>query len=164
MVLLLYFLYGIRSYLWDHQQIVLYSFWMPMRCSSSTRLEILLQIFRMKIWARWPYIHLLVVFLQNASRTALCYATNTAKWKHSQYLTKSSTKHKESGPDWNDKNGIMQTTRSSYHGRFYQWLRLLLFKEIFDQEKTDCELFYSWTKTSQRLTLYLLSSHRHDQC
>ena len=29
------------------------------------------------------HIHLSVVFLQNASRTALCYATNTIKWKHS---------------------------------------------------------------------------------
>ena len=37
----------------------------------------------------------------------------------------------------------MQTTRSSYHGRFYQWLRLP-FKEIFDQVRKDldCELFY----------------------
>ena len=37
-----------------------------------------------------------------------------------------------------------------------------IFKEIFDQVRKDldCELFYSGTKTSQRLTLYLLSSHR----
>ena len=36
------------------------------------------------------------------------------------------------------------------------------FKEIFDQVRKDldCELFYSEPKTSQRLTLYLLSSHR----
>ena len=34
------------------------------------------------------------------------------------------------------------------------------FKEIFDHMKDlDCELFYSEFKTSQRLTLYLLSSH-----
>ena len=34
------------------------------------------------------------------------------------------------------------------------------FKEIFDQVRKDldCELFYSETKTSQRLTLYLLSN------
>ena len=34
--------------------------------------------------------------------------------------------------------------------------------KIFDQVRKDldCELFYSEHKTSQRLTLYLLSSHR----
>ena len=34
--------------------------------------------------------------------------------------------------------------------------------KIFDQVRKDldCELFYSEPKTSQRLTLYLLSSHR----
>ena len=39
-----------------------------------------------------------------------------------------------------------------------------IFKEIFDQVRKDldCELFYSeLKKTSQRLTLYLLSSHRY---
>ena len=66
--------------------------------------KILLQSFCMKIWARWPYIHLLIcISLQNASRTALCYATNTIKWKHSNIWHKSSTKHKVR-PDWNDKN------------------------------------------------------------
>ena len=40
--------------------------------------------------------------------------------------------------------------------------QVAIFKEIFDQvgKDLDCELFYSGTKTSQRLTLYLLSSHR----
>ena len=39
--------------------------------------------------------------------------------------------------------------------------RVAIFKEISDQVRKDleCELFYSLTKTSQRLTLYLLSSH-----
>ena len=37
--------------------------------------------------------------------------------------------------------------------------QVAIFKEIFDQVRKDldCELFYSETKTSQRLTLYLLS-------
>ena len=41
--------------------------------------------------------------------------------------------------------------------------QVAIFKEIFDQvlKDLDCELFYSETKTSQRLTLYLLSSHRY---
>ena len=43
----------------------------------------------------------------------------------------------------------MQTTRALVsHGRFYQWLRLPFFKEIFDQVRKDldCELFYSELK------------------
>ena len=41
--------------------------------------------------------------------------------------------------------------------------QVAIFKEIFDQgvkKDLDCELFYSEFKMSQRLTLYLLSSHR----
>ena len=40
--------------------------------------------------------------------------------------------------------------------------QVAIFKEIFDQVRKDldCELFLFPTKTSQRLTLYLLSSHR----
>ena len=40
--------------------------------------------------------------------------------------------------------------------------QVAIFKEIFDQVRKDldCELFHSGTETSQRLTLYLLSSHR----
>ena len=40
--------------------------------------------------------------------------------------------------------------------------QVAIFKEIFDQVRKDldCELFYSEIQTSQRLTLYLLSSHR----
>ena len=43
----------------------------------------------------------------------------------------------------------MQTTRPHYpHGRFYQWLQVAIFKEIFDQVRKDldCELFYSELK------------------
>ena len=40
--------------------------------------------------------------------------------------------------------------------------QVAIFKEIFDQVRKDldCELFYSELKRRQRLTLYLLSSHR----
>ena len=40
--------------------------------------------------------------------------------------------------------------------------QVAIFKEIFDQVRKDldCELFYSELKSLQRLTLYLLSSHR----
>ena len=40
--------------------------------------------------------------------------------------------------------------------------QVAILKEIFDQVRKDldCEIVLFWTKTSQRLTLYLLSSHR----
>ena len=70
------------------------------------------------------------ISLQNASRTALCYATNTIKWKtflifdinHQQ-------KHKEVRPDWNDKNDNANLRALVSHGRFYQWLRLPFLKK-----------------------------------
>ena len=70
---------------------------------------------------------------------------------------KSSTKHKEVRPDWNDKNDNANYIVS--HGRFYQWLRLPFLKEIFDQVRKDldCELFLFWTKTSQRLIIFTIS-------
>ena len=40
--------------------------------------------------------------------------------------------------------------------------QVAIFKEIFDQVRKDLGLWIVlfWTKTSQRLTLYLLSSHK----
>ena len=57
----------------------------------------------------------------------------------------------------------MQTTRPRITWKVLPMAQVAIFKEIFDQVRKDldCELFYSWNfKTSQRLTLYLLSSHR----
>ena len=72
---------------------------------------------------------------------------------------KSSTKHKEVRPDWNDKNDNANHA-PSYHMEGLPMAQVAIFKEIFDQVRKDldCELFV-WTKTSQRL-VYLLSSHR----
>ena len=56
---------------------------------------------------------------------------------------KSSTKHKEVRPDWNDKKTIMQTTRLMW--KVLPMAQVAIFKEIFDQVRKDldCELFYS---------------------
>ena len=62
---------------------------------------------------------------------------------------KSSTKHKEVEPDWNDKNDNANYAPSySITWKVYQWLQLPFFKEIFDQVRKDldCELFYSRLK------------------
>ena len=55
----------------------------------------------------------------------------------------------------------MQTTRPRITWKVLPMAQVAIFKEIFDQVRKDldCELFYSELKR-QRLTLYLLSSHR----
>ena len=60
---------------------------------------------------------------------------------------KSSTKHKEVRPDWNDKNDNANYA-PSYHMEFYQWLRLPFLKKysIIWKDVLDCELFYSELK------------------
>ena len=57
---------------------------------------------------------------------------------------KSSTKHKEVRPDWNDKNDNANYAPSYHMEGFYQWLRLP-FLEIFDQVRKDldCGVFIS---------------------
>ena len=89
-----------------------------------------------------------------------CYATNTIKWNIPNIWHKSSTKHKEVRPDWNDKNDNANYA-PSYHMKVLPMAQVAIFKEIFDQVRKDldCELFCS-NQMSQRLTLYLLSSHR----
>ena len=73
------------------------------------------------------------ISLQNASRTALCYATNTIKWKHSLILLhKSSTKHKRSDQIGNDKNDNANYA-PSYHMEGLPMAQVTIFKEIFDQ-------------------------------
>ena len=63
---------------------------------------------------------------------------------------------KEVRPDWNDKNDNANYA-PSYHMKVLPMAQVAIFKEIFDQVRKDldCELFLFWTKTSQRLTLYL---------
>ena len=104
--------------------------------------------FCMKIWARWPYIHLSVVFPSRmpagphfVTQPMLLSENIPNIWR------KCINKHKEVRPDWNDKNDNANYAPSYIHGRFYQWLRLH-FKEIFDQvwKDLDCELFYSELK------------------
>ena len=87
-----------------------------------SQLKYYFKSFCMKIWARWPHIHLSgCISLQNASRTALCYATNTIKWKHSHIFHKSSTKQRRSDQIETIKT-IMRVTRLVSHGRFYHHL------------------------------------------
>ena len=89
----------------DHQQIVLLFILSLHALALHLAVKILLQIFCMKIWARWPYIHLSVVFPSRMPAgphfvtQPILLSENIPNIWH-----KSSTKHKEVRPDWNDKN------------------------------------------------------------
>ena len=102
----------------------------------------------MKIWARWPYIHLSVVFPSRMPAgphfvtQPILLSENIPNIWH-----KSSTKHKEVRPDWNDKNDNANYA-PSYHMSFTNGSGYI-FKEIFDRDAKkdlDCELFYSELK------------------
>ena len=112
----------------DHQQIVLYSFVAPCACSSSSWFKILLQIFLYEDLSTLT-LHTSVgcISLQECQqdRTLL----------RNQYLLsenipniwhKSSTKHKEVRPDWNDKNDNANYALVS-HGRFYTMAQVAIF-------------------------------------
>ena len=113
--------------------------------------------FCMKIWARC--IHLSVVFPSECQqdRTLL---------RNQYYMTKTflifDINHQQNKvrPDWSSKNDNANYA-PSYHEGLPIWLRLPFFKEIFDQilKRFRLWIVLFWTKTSQRLTLYLLSSH-----
>ena len=61
---------------------------------------------------------------------------------------KSSTKHKEVRPDWNDTKNDNANYAPSYHMEGFTNGLVAIFKEIFDQVRKDldCELFYSELK------------------
>ena len=104
--------------------------------------------FCMKIWARYYTLHICqFVFPSRMSAGPHFVTTNTIKWKHSNIWHKSSTKHKEVRPDWNDKNDNANYA-PSYHMKVLPMAQVAIFKEIFDQVRKDldCELFYSELK------------------
>ena len=84
--------------------------------------------FCMKIWARWPYIHLSVVF-PSRMPTGPHFVTQPILSENIPNIWhKSSTKHKRSDQIETIKT-IMQLLRLVSHGRFYQWLRLPFLKK-----------------------------------
>ena len=72
--------------------------------------------------------------------------TNTIKENIPNIWHKSSTKHKEVRPDWNDKNDNANYA-PSYHMKVLPMAQVAISKEIFDQvRRLDWELFYSELK------------------
>ena len=104
--------------------VVLYSFCRSMRLLFILAVKYYFKSFCMKIWARWPYIHLSVEApLQNANRTALCYAAILLSGTFLIFDANHQQNTRRSDQIETIKT-IMQTTRLVSHGRFYQWLRL----------------------------------------
>ena len=75
-------------------------------------------------------IHLSVcISLQNASRTALCYVIILLSENIPNIWHKSSTKHKEVRPDWNDKNDNANYA-PSYHMKVLPMAQVAIFENI----------------------------------
>ena len=101
------------------------------------------------------------ISLQNASRTALCYATNTIKWKTFLIFDINHQQNtREVRPDWNDKNDNANYAPSHVYGRFYQWLRLPFLKKY----SIKCEVYFRlwivlfWTKRHNVYYIYYLAT------
>ena len=82
-------------------------------------------------------------FLQNASRTALCYATNTIMKTFLIFDINHQQNTRRSDQIETIKT-IMQTTRPRITWKVLPMAQVAIFKEIFDQVRKDldCELFY----------------------
>ena len=93
--------------------------------------------------------HLSVAFLQNAAGPHFVTQPILLSENIPNIWHKSSTKHKEVRPDWNDKNDNANYAPSYHMGP--SMAQVAIFKEIFDQVRKDldCNCFI-WTKTSQR--------------
>ena len=140
----------------DYRADCSYSFLLPMRLLFYLAVKYYFKSFCMKIWARWPYIHLSVVFPPGMP-AGPHFVTQPIllSEKHSNIWHKSSTKHKEVRLDWNDKT-IMQNYAPSYHMEGFTNGSGCHFKEIFDQVRKDLDwvnCFILKPKRSQRLVL-----------
>ena len=89
--------------------------------------------------------------------TALCYATNTIKWNIPNIWHKSSTKHKEVRPDWNDKNDNANYA-PSYHMEGFTNGQLSFLKKYSIKARFRPELFYSELKRHNVYYIYYLAT------
>ena len=159
-VLLLIFLYESDPRR-DHQQIVLYSFCRSMRLLFHLAVKILLQIFQ----RRFEHVGLTYICRLYFSRMPAGPHFVTQPILLSENIPniwhKSSTKNTRRSDQIETIKTIMQTTRPRITWKVLPMAQVAIFKEIFDHAKRfRLWIVLFWTKTSQRLTLYLLSSYR----
>ena len=127
---------------------------------------LLLQIFLYEDLSTLALHTLCPCSLQNANRTALCYAIMPIERVKNipNIWHKSSTKHKEVEPDWNDK-AIMQTTRPRITWKVLPMAQVAIFKGNIrsSAKRFRHNVVLFWTKTSQRLIIfaYLATDNIH---
>ena len=100
---------------------------------------------------------------QNASRTALCYATNTIKWKHSHVDINHQQNTRRSDQIETIKT-IMQTTRPRITWKVLPMAQVAIFKEIFDQVRKRFRLWIVYSELKRHnvsYIYYLLRSNIH---
>ena len=144
----------------DHQQIVLYSFW------SLHALALHLAVKDISKSSVWRFEHVGLTYICRLYFPPECQQDRTLLRKLillSENIPniwhKSSTKHKEVRPDWNDKNDNANYA-PSYHMEGFTNIVAILNNTWSSAKRFRLWIVLFRTKTSQRLTLYLLSSHR----
>ena len=83
----------------------------------------------------------------------LLHPTNTISENIPNIWHKSSTKHKEVRPDWNDKNDNANYTRPRITWKVLPMAQVAIFKEIFDQVRKDldCGVFIELKRTTSHI-------------
>ena len=141
----------------DHQRIVLYSF-CPPALALHLAVKILLQIFLYNLSTLTLHTSVSCISLRMPAGPHFVTQPILLSENIPNIWRKSSTKHKEVRPDWNDKNDNANCNAS------LSWKVLPMAQvAILRKYSIKCERFrlwivLFWTKTSQRLTLYLLSN------
>ena len=112
----------------DHQQIVLYSFCRSMRLFSHLAVKILLNLLYEDLSTLVLHTSVGCISLQNASRDCTLLRNQIPR-NIPNIWHKSSTKHKEVRPDWNDKNDNANYAPSYHMEGFTKLLRLPFLKK-----------------------------------
>ena len=120
----------------------------PCACSSSAWLKYYFKSFCMKIWARWPYIHLSVVFPSRMPAGPHFVAQPILLSENILIFDINHQQNTRRSDQIETIKTIMQTTRPRITWKVLPMAQVAIFKEIFDQVRKDldCELFYSELK------------------
>ena len=151
MVLLSIFFTRIRS-TEDHQQIVLYSFCRSMRLPSILAVKKIFKSFCMKIWARC-LTYIFVGCISSRMPAGPHFVTQPILIRKTFPIFDINHQQTQGAVESDQTEMIKTITQPRAlvsHGRFYQMLVAVIFKEIFDHKEkiSDCELFWLWTKTT----------------
>ena len=146
----------------DHQQIVLYSFLSLHALALHLAVKILLQIFLYEDLSTFSLTYICRLYFSECQQDRTLLQPMLLSENIPNIWHKSSTKHKEVRPDWNDKNDNANYA-PSYHMEGFTNGSGCHFKEIFDQVRKDldCELFYSERRHNVSHYIYYLATNIH---